>query len=304
MSAFDEFDIELCNLLRHNGRATTTWLAKTMGCTRKKVAVRKARLEKKGVIQGYFPLVNCAITDWGFFALIALRVALPITDQIIRKILGFEDIVQVIQIDGDYNLNLFGWFKSAKRLQNFLSSKIKPIPGVEHHYTQILLRSFFYGELAVGNTGNPTILSIELDELDYKIARILFKNSRTSIVDIAKRLKVSNQTVLNRVNRMIKEKVIRKFYTAIDTTKLEKSIKVMIYIVIAPKKFKKALEAIVKLKPLAWVTETTGKSDLLISIDFQHIEELWRYIHNKLAKIDGVLKTESYLVTGDYYSKG
>ena len=302
MKGYDEFDISLCKLLRLNGRATTTWLAQKLGCTRKKVALRKEKLEKAGIIQGYYPLINYAITNWGFFALLSLQIKPSNAQEIISTVLQTDEIEQVIQIDGEYQLALFGWFRNGKQLQDFLANTIDPIKGIQKHYSQILLRSYFFGELAVGNPNKERPVTIELDEIDYQIAKSLFKNSRTPFVDIASSLNISTQTVLNRMNQMIKNKVISRFYTAIDTIKLDDSVKVLIYLVVAPAKFKSAIDAIIKLHPLGWVTESTGKSDIVITVTFHHIEDLWNYLHNNLAKIDGILRTESYLVIGDYYT--
>jgi len=55
-----------------------------------------------------------------------------------------------------------------------------------------------------------------LDQLDYKILYELDKDARASYTAMAKVLHISKQTVKNRVEKLMKEKVITHFITIIN----------------------------------------------------------------------------------------
>src|SRR6056297_1112278 len=55
-----------------------------------------------------------------------------------------------------------------------------------------------------------------MDEIDLKITRILFSNSRTSYREIGEQVGQSTTTVYKRVQEMVDSKIIQKFRTHLD----------------------------------------------------------------------------------------
>src|SRR3989344_5252975 len=60
----------------------------------------------------------------------------------------------------------------------------------------------------------------ELDLLDKKILYELDLNARISAIRLAKKLKKSKETVNFRLNKLIKNNIIKGFYTVFNTSKL------------------------------------------------------------------------------------
>ena len=302
MNKYDQFSYDLCQLLRDNCRITTTTLAKKLGCTRKKVMARINKLEEEGVIRGYYSSINVALTDWGFNAMIFIRIHSSLAFPIIREIIQLDEIIEIHHIAGEYNLVVYGWFKSNEDLQDFLINKLTIIHGIERQYIQILLRSYNQGVLVAGNprTIKTKNTPFKLDDLDFKIARFLFTNGRATMAEIANTIDVSDQTVVNRLKRMITWGVISKFYTALDMNKFGIRHYASVSISVLPEKFKHVLESINKLKPL-WLTETTGTNDLIVLLEAKSLEEIWEFLHDQLGKIVGILKTETHLILGRFF---
>ena len=63
-----------------------------------------------------------------------------------------------------------------------------------------------------------------LDKVDVKILNVLRSDARISLKDIAVKCNVSKQTALYRLNRLVKENVIKGFHAKIDYTKLGYSV--------------------------------------------------------------------------------
>jgi DNA-binding Lrp family transcriptional regulator len=61
---------------------------------------------------------------------------------------------------------------------------------------------------------------MDIDELDKRILNALIDNSRLSYRQIAKKIKVSVVTVMNRVKKLEKEGIIKKYTCLVDYEKL------------------------------------------------------------------------------------
>ncbi len=64
----------------------------------------------------------------------------------------------------------------------------------------------------------------EVDASDMEIVKMLEEDARTSFRDIAKKLKVSEGTVYNRVKRMEENRVIKGFSVRTNPMKLGKEV--------------------------------------------------------------------------------
>ena len=64
--ALDDKDITIIRMLLKDGRTTDAELAKAIGRTRPIATVRRQALEKAGVIQKYFPVIDWSIVAEGY----------------------------------------------------------------------------------------------------------------------------------------------------------------------------------------------------------------------------------------------
>jgi len=62
------------------------------------------------------------------------------------------------------------------------------------------------------------------DRSDLEILKILQKNARASLSEIAKEVKISRPTVKSKIERLVREGVIKGFTIALDREAIEKSI--------------------------------------------------------------------------------
>ena len=71
---------------------------------------------------------------------------------------------------------------------------------------------------------------MKVDDKDKRILNALLRNSKLSLREIAKIADVSVATVMNRVNRLEKEGIIKKYSTILDYEKLGFDVEVLIEI--------------------------------------------------------------------------
>ncbi len=115
-----------------------------------------------------------------------------------------------------------------------------------------------------------------LNDKDRKLIKILDKNSRTSNAAIAKKLGISKQLVAYRIERLVKEGLIEKFYTIINGVKLG-YLYFRIYLKfqrIISSKEQSLIDAFVENSFTTWVVKCRGSWDLVVSIYAKDTDQL------------------------------
>lgn len=135
----------------------------------------------------------------------------------------------------------------------------------------------------------------KIDDLDLKIIKELQRDGRMSYRDIADKIKVSEGTVYNRVNKLQKEKVIKRFIPEIDYVKLGYGVSVLIGVMTEGGKLPAIERKIGESPNVNAVYDVTGEYDAIIVAQFKSSEELNDFVKN-LAAVDGVKRTNTMLV--------
>jgi Lrp/AsnC family transcriptional regulator for asnA, asnC and gidA len=69
-----------------------------------------------------------------------------------------------------------------------------------------------------------------------------------------------------------------------------------VFVEVEPGKVREVAEQAAKLPQISYVACATGESDVSISLRVRSIEELFDFVTEKLGKIPGVRRTQSYLL--------
>jgi len=132
-----------------------------------------------------------------------------------------------------------------------------------------------------------------MKDLDELILRELVKNARASNIAIAKKLKVSEGTVRNKVNKFIESGVIKSFTVELST---KKGFKAFAMIEVEKNTDRKLL--VPKLKAIAGVCrvfDMAGRVDFMVEIHSPSPEEFNNAIE-KIRSLPKVHDTESMVV--------
>lgn len=136
----------------------------------------------------------------------------------------------------------------------------------------------------------------QIDDLDRKILKELFKDARASYVDIAKKLTVSNATIHQRVSKLKLHGILKGFVPVIDETKV--GFKVSAIIGIYLKNAKDSQVVLDKLNKIPEVLEayyTTGSYALIIKVSTYDIQKFQLFLMDKLQGIGEIQSTESFV---------
>ncbi len=136
---------------------------------------------------------------------------------------------------------------------------------------------------------------MDVDKLDEKIINVLLENSRQSYRQVAKKLKVSVATVMNRVKRLEDEKVIKQYTALVDYEKLGYDVAVLIDVRISKGKLFEIERKIATHPNVVAVYDHTGPFDALILAKFKTRKQMDQFLKH-LQTYDFVERTETMLV--------
>ena len=136
---------------------------------------------------------------------------------------------------------------------------------------------------------------MRLDYTDVKILKTLLSEARLSSRQIAKQCGVSIGTVLSRMKKMEKERIIKSYSALLDQEKLGYDLTVISEITVSKGRLLEMENEIARLPNVCSVYDVTGLTDAIIVAKFKNREELSKFIKRLLA-LPYVERTNTHVV--------
>ena len=134
-----------------------------------------------------------------------------------------------------------------------------------------------------------------LDTLDKKILNNLTVDARQSARQLALKLGVSTVTILSRMKKLEKNKIILGYTVTIDHEKIGYSLTAIIEIMAKKDKIVDIEEKVSKFENVCGVYDITGTTDTIIIAKFKERNELSTFVKG-LASIPNVENTITHVV--------
>jgi len=141
------------------------------------------------------------------------------------------------------------------------------------------------------------------DEKDLKIIEVLQQHGDYTTRQIAKKVLLPITTVHNRIKKLKKEKIIKKFTIELDYKIMNRSFLVYLLISVSLpilKQNKKSQYDIAKeIRKFYFVDKVdivSGGTDLIATIRVKDVEEYDKVLLKKLQQVEGIEKTQSLIV--------
>jgi len=134
--------------------------------------------------------------------------------------------------------------------------------------------------------------SEKIDSVDKKILDIILRDARASLTDIAQEVDVSSSTVRNRMNKLKKIKVIRRFITEVDWRKLGFDVQAMLFIQVKLGTSQNIWNELQKVEEVLKIWETTGQATIVAIVKSKNMNEFYKLLSNKIEKIEGIEKID------------
>jgi DNA-binding Lrp family transcriptional regulator len=136
---------------------------------------------------------------------------------------------------------------------------------------------------------------MNIDETDEKILNHLLVDARQSARQLALKLGMSTVTVLSRIKKLEKEKVIHRYSAIIDHEKIGYYLTAIIEIIAKNDKVVGIEDEISKFENVCGVYDITGSTDTIIIAKFKGRNELSKFVKS-LASIPNVENTITHVV--------
>ncbi len=153
------------------------------------------------------------------------------------------------------------------------------------------------------NTGRMDHEKLHIDLIDRNIISILKTDARTSYRQIADEIGKTEATVRRRVNRLIKDKIIKKFTIVLDEKKLDNPTKATIKIQPDLNRIKNITEELYKIDAITDIWRLSGDCGVFIRVELPSLEHLDPLIEDQISKISGVVIKETCFVTKEVKTK-
>lgn len=131
--------------------------------------------------------------------------------------------------------------------------------------------------------------NIDVDDLDRAIISLLQQDGRMSIQDIAKTLSSTSSTVRKRIRRLEEARIMR-VVAVTDFSAAGYELLIAVGIQVENRRPDDVGEEIAELPEVFSVNLVTGVCELDVLVAARDFDELSLFLHDKLAKIDGIAK--------------
>ena len=136
---------------------------------------------------------------------------------------------------------------------------------------------------------------MDLDETDEKILKNLLVDARLSARQLALKLGMSTVTILSRIKKLEKEKIIKGYTAIIDHEKIGYNLTAIIEIIGKKNKIVDIEEQVSKIENVCGVYDITGNTDTIIIAKFKERNELSEFVKG-LSAIPNVENTITHVV--------
>ena len=136
---------------------------------------------------------------------------------------------------------------------------------------------------------------MDLDKTDERILKNLMVDARLSARQLAIKLGISTVTVLSRIKKLEREKIIKGYTALIDHEKLGYNLTAIIEIIAKKDKIIDMEVEISKIENVCGVYDITGNTDTLVIAKFKSRNELSDFVKG-LASIQNIENTITHVV--------
>jgi len=288
----DQIDKKLIGLLRKDGRITSKEAAAKLGISRVAVQQRISKLCGEGIIH-ITVFVNPTKSDAPLGVIIGLDVINSDIDNIIHMLLKQQCVARVTKTMGRFNIFLYTAFLDINDMSSFFLNVLSPMPGIRKNEGFILLHN-----------DQNNYVAPEIDPLDKDIIGLLKEDGRRSNVSIAKRLGASTSTVHRRIRKLQSDDRIR-IVALVNQKKVDWYWPAALAVSVQSPYLLQVRNSLASHPNIFFVFCTTGRYDLIVSLECVSREQMFHIVEGELAKIKGVKDYELFISEGgsspEYY---
>lgn len=302
----DLTDRKILTELDKNARVSYSELGKRIRVAKETVKYRITQLEKRGIVSGYYTVVNFSRLGFTLYRLyLRLQNTRPkIEKEITGYLIQSKNVAVFYRITGPYHLALGIWARSSWEYEQFWSGfKLRFGEYFAQSHLSIMTeylefsRPYLLPSRETEKTIFPTISKAEPekpDTLDFQLLAFLSNNARAPLVEMAKRLHTSLVTIRYRLKNLINKKIIIGFRPIFNLSALGRAYyKVDVWF----QKFDRAKEVtqhILSHPAVAYTERTLISGDLEFDVEIENFEKFIEVMDSFREKFPEDIRDYSY----------
>ena len=301
MIKLDVKDRKILSELDMDARQQLSTIAKKVRLSREVVSYRIKQLEKKGIIEGYYTAIDTS--KLGYLYCRMLFKYRNISPEIERNLLNYckaSDSINWVSLNnGRWDITLVFLAKSLEDIENVYDEiNIKFGKYLQDPYMSIAFKIYHFKNNYLYNDKDTKFeilgernKNIEMDKIDEKILDILSDNARLSLLDIAVKLRSTPKLIKQRINKLVKDKVILAFRVKINNRLLGYDhYKVFLNLQNLTKENLNKLITYFRLEPeITYVTKPMGQHSLEFEAMFKSANDLHEFLKRMSFKFSSVV---------------
>lgn len=213
-----EQDVKLLSYLYHSAREPITKIAKKCNLSREQVNYKLKKFQEEGLIKNFVTLFNYPKLGYNLWSAILIKSENKLNLNNIKNIINHSEII------GKYDYFITFVSKDKNELKQTIQEIIKENDSIKDY---ILINPYFVESFPLKFINNKDTFKIieksekqTLTKDDIKILKILEKNARIKITEIANKLDISAELALYKLRKLQKNKIILGTKIHFDMTKL------------------------------------------------------------------------------------
>ncbi|PIB36520.1 transcriptional regulator AsnC [Reichenbachiella sp. 5M10] len=144
----------------------------------------------------------------------------------------------------------------------------------------------------------------EIDEVDLKILSHLMIDAKTPYTEIAKKVYVSGGTVHVRMKKLEEMGVVKGTTLQLDYSKLGFDVTCFLGIYLQKSSlYDSVVEKLQGIPEVVRIHYTTGNYNIFIKIHCRDTNHLREVLHDKIQKVDGIDRTETFISLDESMSR-
>ncbi|MCK4589299.1 MAG: Lrp/AsnC family transcriptional regulator [Nanoarchaeota archaeon] len=312
MVNLDKKDWKILYHLTENARQSHSQLARKVGLSKNAVTYRIERLKKKGIITGFFTILNHELMGFSFYeVLLKFNYRKEDEKKVKEYLQKHPNTLAIDQVSGEWNVMVEYGCRNIEEFYECLDDlKDKMSAYLDSFETHLVLKPLVveqlpidvYKKMGVKKKRKPFLLlrkKEKVDELDRKLLFELDKDCTAPLYVLGEKLKVTSETVASRIKKLMKKKIIVKFTAQINLKALGYEVVVVkMSLRNLTKEKENILSRYIKNHPRVRYAFLGGtKPEVFIYLAVENAKELNDFLREVKEKHFEIIVNQSYLWT-------
>lgn len=309
----DTKDWRILELLCKNARLSHNQIAKQVELSKNAVTYRINRLMKKGIIDGFFTIIQhelLGIND--FELLLKIRATKEQEQGLVEYLKNLPNLMVLDRLSGEWNFVMEFGFKRIEGLYKVISELKANFSGIIDSFEVYpILYPYKVEQLPIELIKQEKEIraferfeqTIELDNTDMKLLYELNQDSTASLLKLAQKLNITAETVATRIKKLKQKGIILRFTAKIDLQKLGYDVYlIMLDIRNLSKQREDALRShLILHKKIRYAFMSATKPEGFIYFAAKSTDDLDNFFLQLREKFSDVIVNQKYLFLREKY---